>query len=83
MQVGGVEITLANVDDSLLAFRDRCAGCGAAISTGELTDGVLACPACERRFYLPRAGRSIDEERLLLEPVPLLESGGEVTVAVA
>jgi Fe-S cluster biogenesis protein NfuA/nitrite reductase/ring-hydroxylating ferredoxin subunit len=82
-QVGGVEIALANVGDSLLAFRDRCAACGAAISAGELTDGVLACPACERRFYLPRAGRSIDEERLLLEPVPLLESGGEVTVAVA
>jgi Fe-S cluster biogenesis protein NfuA/nitrite reductase/ring-hydroxylating ferredoxin subunit len=82
-QVAGVEIALANVGDSLLAFRDRCAGCGAAVSTGELKDGVLACPACERRFYLPRAGRSIDEERLLLEPVPLLESGGEVTVAVA
>jgi len=43
---------------------------------------VLDCPSCERRFYLPRAGRSMDEERLLLEPVPLLESGGAVTVAV-
>lgn len=82
-QVGGVEIALANVDSSLLAFRDRCAGCGAAISGGALAEGVLACPACERRFFLPRAGRSLDEESLLLEPVPLLESGGAVTVAVA
>ncbi len=81
-QVGGVEIAVANVDGSLLAFRDSCAGCGAAISGAELEDGVLACPACERRFFLPRAGRSMDEERLLLEPVPLLEAGGEVTVAV-
>ncbi|HEX4751343.1 MAG TPA: NifU family protein [Solirubrobacterales bacterium] len=82
-QVGGVEIALANVGGSLLAFRDRCAGCGAAISTGRLKGGVLDCPSCERRFYLPRAGRSMDAERLLLEPVPLLDSGGDVTVAVA
>ena len=82
-QVGGVEIAVANVGGSLLAFRDRCACCGSAISAaGALKGGVLACPSCERRFYLPRAGRSMDEERLLLEPVPLLESGGEVTVAV-
>jgi Fe-S cluster biogenesis protein NfuA len=82
-QVGGVEIALANVDGALLAFRDACPGCGAAISGGALEEGVLACPACELRFYLPRAGRSLDEESLLLEPVPLLESGGAVTVAVA
>lgn len=82
-QVGGVELALAKVDGSLLAFRDRCAGCGAAISGGALAEGVLACPSCERRFFLPRAGRSLDDETLLLEPVPLLESGGEVTVAVA
>ncbi|HEY1853680.1 MAG TPA: NifU family protein [Solirubrobacterales bacterium] len=81
-QVAGVEIALANVEGSLLAFRDRCAGCGGSISGGELKGGVLACPTCERRYYLPRAGRSMDEERLLLEPVPLLEAGGEVTVAV-
>ncbi len=81
-QVGGVEIALANVGGSLLAFHDRCAGCGAAVSTGALKGGVLACPSCDRRFYLPRAGRSMDAERLLLEPVPLLEAGGGVTVAV-
>ncbi len=81
-QVGGVEIALANVGGSLLAFRDRCAGCGAAVSGGELKGGVLACPSCGRRFYLPRAGRSMDADRLLLEPVPLLEGDGQVTVAV-
>ncbi|MFT3864472.1 MAG: NifU family protein [Solirubrobacterales bacterium] len=81
-QVGGVEIALANVGGSLLAFRDRCAGCGGPVSTGELKGGVLACSSCERRFYLPRAGRSMDADRLLLEPVPLLEAGGDVTVAV-
>jgi Fe-S cluster biogenesis protein NfuA/nitrite reductase/ring-hydroxylating ferredoxin subunit len=82
-EVEGTAIVLANVGDSLLAFRDACAGCGEPIAAGRLKGGVLECPSCERRFYLPRAGRSMDEERLLLEPVPLLESGGAVTVAVA
>lgn len=81
-EVGGIAIAVANVSGSLLAFRDACADCGEPIAAGQLKGGVLACPSCERRFYLPRAGRSMDEERLLLEPVPLLESGGEVTVAV-
>jgi Fe-S cluster biogenesis protein NfuA/nitrite reductase/ring-hydroxylating ferredoxin subunit len=82
VEVGGTAIALANVGESLLAFRDRCAACGEPIAAGRLKGGVLGCPSCERRFYLPRAGRSMDEERLLLEPVPLLESGGAVTVAV-
>lgn len=83
VDVGGTAIALANVGESLLAFRDRCAACGEPIAAGHLKGGVLDCPSCERRFYLPRAGRSMDEERLLLEPVPLLESGGAVTVAVS
>jgi Fe-S cluster biogenesis protein NfuA/nitrite reductase/ring-hydroxylating ferredoxin subunit len=82
VEVAGTAIALANVGESLLAFRDRCAACGEPIAAGHLKGGVLDCPSCERRFYLPRAGRSMDEDRLLLEPVPLLESGGAVTVAV-
>ena len=36
--------------------------------------GALACRRCERSFFLPRAGRSMDDEGLQLEPVPLLRS---------
>ncbi len=82
-EAGGLALAIANVEGELLAFRDRCAACAQPIAAGSLEDGVLACPACERRFYLPRAGRSVDAEGLLLEPVPLLDSGGEITVAVA
>lgn len=83
VEVGGTAMAVANVGGELLAFRDRCAACAEPIATGELKGGVLACPSCRRRYYLPRAGRSMDADRLLLEPVPLLDSGGEVTVAVA
>ena len=81
-RVGSVELVAARVDGSLLAFRDACAACGEPLAGGELSEGTLACPACARRFYLPRAGRSLDDDRLLLEPVPLLEGVGGARVAL-
>ena len=81
--VAGIGMVVARVEGSLLAYRDSCAGCGAALAGGTLTEGVLACPACERRYYLPRAGRSLDEDRLQLEPVPLLAGAGGARVALA
>jgi Fe-S cluster biogenesis protein NfuA/nitrite reductase/ring-hydroxylating ferredoxin subunit len=81
-EIAGLEILIANVSGSLLAFRSACAACGEPLARGELKGGVLACPSCERRFYLPRAGRSMDEERLLLEPVPLLAQDGGVRIAI-
>ena len=80
---GDMGILIANVSGSLLAFRDRCASCHSELAAGDLKGGVLACPECERRFYLPRAGRSMDEDKLLLEPVPLLAQDGSVRIAVS
>ena len=74
---------IANVDGTLLAYRDTCAGCGAAAPRRRLSAGALACPRCGRSFFLPRAGRSMDDERLQLEPVPLLREQGRVKVALA
>ena len=69
------EARVAEVEGSLLAYLDACAGCGEPLREGELTEGVLACPGCERRYFLPRAGRSLDDDRLQLGPVPLLREG--------
>lgn len=81
--VAGSPLVIANVDGTLLAYRDTCAACGGALHGGELQQGALRCPACARTFFLPRAGRSMDDERLQLEPVPLLHEDGSVKVAVA
>lgn len=62
------------MDGTRLAYRDACAACGSTLENGDLSDGVLSCPACARRFFLPRAGRSLDDQWLQLEPVPLLGS---------
>jgi Fe-S cluster biogenesis protein NfuA/nitrite reductase/ring-hydroxylating ferredoxin subunit len=82
-EVAGVELVVGRVDGSLLAYRDACAGCGSALAGGELKGGVLGCPSCERRYSLERAGRSLDDDRLQLEPVPLLRSGPGFRVALA
>jgi Fe-S cluster biogenesis protein NfuA/nitrite reductase/ring-hydroxylating ferredoxin subunit len=83
VSVAGSDLVVANVDGSLLAYRDRCAGCGAHLHDGLLMAGALSCPECARSFFLPRAGRSMDDDRLQLDPVPLLREDGRVKVALA
>lgn len=79
---GGEELVLANIDGTLLAYRDRCPGCGGTLHGGALSEGALACPGCARTYFLPRAGRSLDADGLQLEPVPLLREQGRVKVAL-
>jgi Fe-S cluster biogenesis protein NfuA/nitrite reductase/ring-hydroxylating ferredoxin subunit len=81
IEVEGAALLLANVEGSLLAYRNRCASCGATLHDGELAGPILRCAACGAEFDLRRAGRAAGGEPLQLAPVPLLESGG-VRVAV-
>lgn len=81
--VAGVALVVADVEGTLLAYRDRCAGCGEQLRGGELLAGALTCPACSRSFFLPRAGRSLDGDGLQLEPVPLLREAEAVRVALS
>ncbi|MBN1527914.1 MAG: NifU family protein [Thermoleophilaceae bacterium] len=80
--VDGVPLVVANVEGTLLAYRNSCAGCGGSLDGGELDDGALACPSCGRRYFLPQAGRSMDDDQLQLQPVPLLREQQEVRVAL-
>ncbi len=82
VSVAGSDLVIANVEGSLLAYRDRCASCGAHLHDGLLMAGALSCPECARSFFLPRAGRSMDDDRMQLEPVPLLREDGRVKVAL-
>lgn len=82
--VNGARIMIAEVGGSKLAYKDECAACGKALHDGRLKGGVLHCASCEHRFYLPGAGRSMDGDRLQLEPVPLLaDDAGGFKLAVA
>lgn len=77
------ELMVANVAGTLLAYRDRCAGCGASLRDAVLLGGTLTCVACSEAFDLPRAGRSKNGAGLQLQPVPLLRGAGGVRVAAA
>ena len=84
IEVRGTPIVVARVEGSLLAYLDVCPSCEASIAGAELDEGMLTCPSCDRRYFLPRAGRSLDDEKLHLGPVPLLASDSEgVRVALA
>jgi len=82
VNVAGSDLVVANVDGNLLAYQDRCASCGSPLHDGLLLAGALSCPECARSFFLPSAGRSMDEDRLQLEPVPLLREQDRVKVAL-
>jgi Fe-S cluster biogenesis protein NfuA/nitrite reductase/ring-hydroxylating ferredoxin subunit len=80
----GVELIVANVDGTLLAYRSACAGCGAGLRDATLSGEILTCARCGRAFDLPRAGRALGAEQAQLEPVPRLgRAGAEVKVALA
>ena len=81
-QVDGMSLVVANVDGTLLAYRDRCASCNSPLANGTLDHGALACPSCGRTYFLPQAGRSMDDDHLQLDPVPLLREADEIRVAL-
>jgi Fe-S cluster biogenesis protein NfuA/nitrite reductase/ring-hydroxylating ferredoxin subunit len=76
VSVRGAQLLVANVDGTLLAYRSRCAGCGASLGDAALSGEILTCARCGRGFDLPRAGRALGSERAQLEPVPLLRPAG-------
>jgi Fe-S cluster biogenesis protein NfuA/nitrite reductase/ring-hydroxylating ferredoxin subunit len=81
--VRGSDLLVANVGGTLLAYRNACGWCRARLDDAPMApDGTLTCPSCERRFELRRAGRSPDDDRLQIPPVPLLRGEGHVRVAV-
>ena len=61
-EVAGLSLFVANVDGTLLAYRNACASCNGPLDGGELDGGALSCPSCGRQL-LPAAGRTLDGRR--------------------
>lgn len=80
--VAGMSLFVANVDGTLLAYRNACASCGGDLGGAALDGGALACPSCGRRYFLPQAGRSMDDDALQLQPIPLLREAEQIKVAL-
>jgi Fe-S cluster biogenesis protein NfuA/nitrite reductase/ring-hydroxylating ferredoxin subunit len=73
-------LVVLRLGDDTFAYVDRCPECAErVVQMGE----ELRCSGCGHRFDVRRAGRCIDDDRLHLEPVPLLVGAdGSVKVAV-
>jgi Fe-S cluster biogenesis protein NfuA/nitrite reductase/ring-hydroxylating ferredoxin subunit len=71
----GVDLVVANVDGTVLAYRDRCAVCDASLRDATLAGPLLMCGGCGGAFDLTRAGLAATGEEQL-DPVPLLLRGG-------
>jgi Fe-S cluster biogenesis protein NfuA/nitrite reductase/ring-hydroxylating ferredoxin subunit len=80
--VAGLSLFVANVEGTLLAYRNSCASCNGELGAGALEGGALECPSCGRRYFLPQAGRSMDDEHLQLQPIPLLREAEGIKVAL-
>ena len=82
-EVGGAGLVVCRVGSDIYAYRETCPGCGGRLPDGTIEGSLIVCRSCGRRFDAPRAGRCLDDDRLHLEPLPLLADGpGRVRVAV-
>ena len=92
--VAGMTVLACRLDDQLFAYRDRCGACGESLAGAALhrllgsaaNSAVLRCPSCHAHFDVVHAGACVDGNGSAdahLEPVPLLERDGVLSMAVA
>ena len=92
--VAGTTVLACRLGDRLFAYRDRCGACGESMAGAALhrrmgsgaDDAVLRCPRCHAHFDVVRAGACVDGNGSAgthLEPVPLLERDGVLSMAIA
>ncbi|MDQ2881684.1 MAG: NifU family protein [Actinomycetota bacterium] len=91
MLVADTASVVCNVAGSLYAYADRCSVCGSGLTPAKLEGAVLACPGCEQRYDVVRAGRGMggpgeanpsSAAGVHLDPLPLLAENGGVRIAV-
>jgi len=81
--IAGEPVLFLGLMDNTYAYRPDCPACGHSLEHGELRAAELRCPGCGHRYDAIRAGRSVDDRDLHLEPVPLLvDESGLVKVAL-
>jgi Fe-S cluster biogenesis protein NfuA/nitrite reductase/ring-hydroxylating ferredoxin subunit len=92
--VAGMTVLVCRLDDRLFAYRDHCGACGESLAGAALHrrlgsaagDAVLRCPSCRAHFDVVHAGACVDGNGSAdahLEPIPLLERDGVLSIAVA
>jgi Fe-S cluster biogenesis protein NfuA/nitrite reductase/ring-hydroxylating ferredoxin subunit len=78
----GVPVLLCAVRGTLYAYRDSCARCGASLAEGRLERELLTCPGCGEQYNVRLAGKSVTDQALHLDPLPLLSDSQGVRIAL-
>jgi Fe-S cluster biogenesis protein NfuA/nitrite reductase/ring-hydroxylating ferredoxin subunit len=73
-EISGEPVLFVKLVNDFYAYRHLCPGCGESLEGASLKGAELSCPACGRGYDVRRAGRSLDDPQLHLEPIPLLVS---------
>ena len=81
-EVSGEPLLFVKLGDDIFAYRNLCPDCGGSLEGGGLDGSTLGCPGCGVRYDVRRAGKSLDDSQLHLEPIPLLV-GEEGLVKIA
>lgn len=76
----GISIVLCNAGGTYFAYRDNCPACNTPLHLGLVSGDVIVCHL-GHAFNLRRAGLSLENPALHLEPLPLLVQDGIVKVA--
>jgi Fe-S cluster biogenesis protein NfuA/nitrite reductase/ring-hydroxylating ferredoxin subunit len=89
VQVGDASVIAARIGSARYAYLDGCVCCQASLAGatlqrrlgGAADDALLCCPGCRAHYDVRRAGAWLDGAGHL-DPLPLLERDGVVSVAV-
>jgi Fe-S cluster biogenesis protein NfuA/nitrite reductase/ring-hydroxylating ferredoxin subunit len=82
LHIEGAQILVCSVAGNLYAYRNACASCGSALDKGGFEGELLTCPSCRERFDVRLAGRSVEQQKLHLDPLPLLSDASGTRIAV-
>jgi len=87
--VAGTEVLLCRLLSGVYAYRDECAACGSPFAEAGLQrapsapgSAVLTCRGCGAHYDVRRAGVDLADPARHLDPMPLLERGGVVEIAI-
>ena len=82
LDVAGTDVLLCRAGGELYAYGNCCPNCRSPLDGGLMAAAVLTCRTCGFGYDVRRAGRSIGDPTLHLDPLPLLAEADGVRVAV-
>ena len=82
--LGGMNLLVCRVGDTLYAYEDCCPSCGATLTTKSvLRESLLHCPTCNCTFDVRRAGQCENREGIHMTPLPLIMEQDAIKIAIA